>query len=230
MPSRKPLRSLSAVVVALSLAGGLAGCNKKSPTEPSEIEVLAFGDSLTFGIGSTSGNGYVPVLERRIGVDIFNSGIPGNTTGDALTRLSTSVLARDPRIVIVLLGGNDILQNVPVQTRIDNITQIVERIRSDGSKVILVGLGSGQVDPFNGELPGLASRTGSTYVPNILDGIIGNPSLMFDQIHPNDAGYAIMADRIEPALRAALAAAAALRAPHSLFIVATSAGTSTRRR
>ena len=205
----KTRRTLAALAVAVSIAlGGAAGCNKKSPTQPSTIEVLAFGDSLTFGIGASSGNGYVPVLERRVGVDIFNSGIPGNTTGDALTRLNASVLSRDPRIVIVLLGGNDLLQNVPVQTRIDNITQIVERIRADGSKVILVGVGSGPLDPFNGALPDLASRTGSTYVPNIMDGIYGISSLMSDQIHPNDAGYAIIADRIEPALRSALAAPA----------------------
>ena len=202
-------RTLAALAVAFSIAlAGATGCNKKSPTQPSTIEVLAFGDSLTFGIGASSGNGYVPVLERRVGVDIFNSGIPGNTTGDALTRLNASVLSRDPRIVIVLLGGNDLLQNVPVQTRIDNITQIVERIRADGSKVILVGVGSGPLDPFNGALPDLASRTGSTYVPNIMDGIYGISSLMSDQIHPNDAGYAIIADRIEPALRSALAAPA----------------------
>jgi acyl-CoA thioesterase-1 len=201
--------TLAAVAVAVSFAiAGAAGCNKKSPTQPSGLDALAFGDSLTFGIGASSGNGYVPVLERRIGVDIFNSGIPGNTTSDALARLNASVLSRDPRVVIVLLGGNDLLQNVPVQTRIDNITQIVERIRADGSKVILVGVGSGVLDPFNGALPDLASRTGSTYVPDVMNGIIGNPALLFDQIHPNDAGYAIIADRIEPALRSALAAPA----------------------
>jgi acyl-CoA thioesterase-1 len=207
LPS-KTLRTLAALALAASFAITGAGCNKKSPTQPSTLDVLAFGDSLTFGIGATSGNGYVPVLERRIGIDIFNSGIPGNTTGDALVRLNASVLSRDPRNVIVLLGGNDLLQNVPLQTRIDNITQIVERIRADGSKVILVGVGSGALDPFNGALPDLASRTGSSYVPDIMSGIFGNPSLMSDNIHPNDAGYAIIADRIEPALRSALAAPA----------------------
>ena len=210
MQSRlKTRRGLAALAIAVSVAfTGAAGCNKKSPTQPSSIEVLAFGDSLTFGIGATSGNGYVPVLERRVGVDIFNSGIPGNTTADALVRLNASVLSRDPRIVIVLLGGNDLLQNVPLQTRIDNITQIVERIRADGSKVILVGVGSGVLDPFNGALPDLASRTGSSYVADIMDGIFGNSALMSDNIHPNNAGYAIIADRIEPALRSALAAPA----------------------
>ena len=205
MPS--PRRFITAVVLLAALTvSGAAGCSKKSPTAPSSIDVLAFGDSLTFGIGATAGNGYVPVLERRIGIDIFNSGIPGDTTTTALARLNASVLARDPGIVIVLLGGNDLLQNVPLQTRVGNITQIVERIRGDGSQVILVGVGSGILDPFEGALPELAARTGSSYVPNIMDGIFGNANLMADSIHPNNAGYAIIADRIEPALRSALAA------------------------
>ena len=205
---RFPRRDLISTLALASvlLVSGTAGCKKKSPVAPSEIDVLAFGDSLTFGIGSTAGNGYVPVLERRLGIDIFNSGIPGNTTADALARLNASVLSRDPGIVIVLLGGNDLLRNVPLQTRISNITEIVERIRADGSQVILVGVGSGMIDPFNGALPDLASRTGSLYVPDVMNGIFGNADLMADSIHPNDAGYAIIADRIEPALRSALAA------------------------
>lgn len=194
--------TLAAVAVAVSLAiAGAAGCNKKSPTQPSGLDALAFGDSLTFGIGASSGNGYVPVLERRIGVDIFNSGIPGNTTSDALARLNASVLSRDPRVVIVLLGGNDLLQNVPVQTRIDNITQIVERIRGAGAAVILVGLTDTLINPFGASLEDLADRTEATFVPGILDGVLGRHDLMADGIHPNNAGHRLMADRIEPALR-----------------------------
>jgi lysophospholipase L1-like esterase len=107
--------------------------------------------------------------------------------------------------VIVFLGGNDFLQNVPVPTRVSNITAIVQRIRGTGAAVLLVGVASAPVDPFEGALPALASSTGSTYVPAILDGILGNPPLMFDAIHPNNAGHAIIADRLEPPLRALLA-------------------------
>jgi acyl-CoA thioesterase-1 len=108
--------------------------------------------------------------------------------------------------VIVLLGGNDLLQGVPVQQRISNITTVVQQIRTDGAVVILVGVGSPPIDPFDGALANIASQTSSSYVPAILDGIFGVPSLMADAIHPNNAGHAIMADRIEPALRAALSA------------------------
>jgi acyl-CoA thioesterase I len=146
------------------------------------------------------------VLSNRTGVAIINAGRSGDTTASALARIDSAVLARDADIVIVFLGGNDLLQGVPVQQRIANITTIVQQIRGDGAAVILVGVGSGAIDPFEGALAGIASQTSSTLVPAVLDGILGVPGLMTDLIHPNNAGHAIIADRIEPALRAALAA------------------------
>lgn len=204
MRSRRVFMLGLTAVLALALAAAPA-CSD-SPTSPSAATVVAFGDSLTFGIGTTGDNDYVSRLANRTGVAIVNAGRPGDTTGDALARIDGAVLSRDPQIVIVLLGGNDLLQNVPVQQRISNITTIVERIRADGAAVILVGIGNGPLDPFAGALPAIASQTSSTLVPAVLEGVFGVPGLMADAIHPNDAGHAIMADRIEPALRNALAA------------------------
>jgi acyl-CoA thioesterase-1 len=205
MRCRRLIAPFAVLILAISAAFS-PGCGKNPAGPSTGLQVLAFGDSITFGIGTTGDNDYVAVLSRRVGVTVANSGIPGDTTGSALNRLDTSVIARNPKIVIVLLGGNDLLQNVPVQTRVSNITTIVQRIRGIGAAVLLVGLGSPPLDPFDGALPALASSTGSTYVPAILDGIFGVPSLMFDSIHPNNAGHAIIADRLEPPLRTALAA------------------------
>jgi lysophospholipase L1-like esterase len=185
--------------------GAAAGCDD-GPTAPSAVTVVAFGDSITAGFGTSGDNDYVSVLSNRTGTAIINAGRSGDTTASALARIDSAVLARDADIVIVFLGGNDLLQGVPVQQRIDNITSIVQQIRADGAAVILVGVGSGALDPFQGALPGIASQTSSTLVPAVLDGILGVSSLMADLIHPNNAGHAIIADRIEPALRAALAA------------------------
>jgi acyl-CoA thioesterase-1 len=197
---------LRVIPVVLSLVGA-AACDDSSPSAPSDLTVVAFGDSITAGVGTTGDNDYVERLSDRTGVSIINEGRSGDTTGSALGRLDGTVLSRDPDIVIVFLGGNDLLQSVPVQNRIANITSIVERIRAGGAAVILVGVGNGVLDPFNGTLPAIAAQTGSTLVPAVLEGILGVSSLMADLIHPNNAGHAIIADRIEPALRAALSAA-----------------------
>jgi acyl-CoA thioesterase-1 len=164
--------------------------------------VVAFGDSLVAGRGASDGQDFVTVLSQRTGIPIVNAGRSGDTTGRALARLQTDVLAYDPRIVIVLLGGNDFLRRVPVDQAFDNLGTIVERIRSRGSAVILVGVSVGLLsDPYAARYEALARRTASGLVPGILDGIIGHSSLMADTIHPNDRGYAIVADRVEPMLR-----------------------------
>ena len=196
-------RSVIVLLPAFLTLAVVPGCSD-SPAAPSAVTVVAFGDSLTSGVGTTGDNDYVSVLSNRTGVPIINAGRSGDTTASALARIGNAVLSRDADIVIVLLGGNDLLQGVPVQQRVANITSIVQQIRADGAAVILVGVASGSLDPFEGALPGIATQTSSTLVPAILDGIIGVPGLMADLIHPNNAGHAIMADRIEPSLRAAL--------------------------
>ena len=104
--------------------------------------------------------------------------------------------------MIVLLGGNDMLRRVPRTTTFENLEKIVTRIRARGAAVILVsveiGFGTGADGRAYEEL---ASRTSSALVRDILAGIFGRQALMSDGIHPNDRGYEIMADRVEPALR-----------------------------
>ena len=203
MISRRRVAAL--LLAAVAYVAAMAPACGGGPTAPSATTVVAFGDSLTSGVGTTGGNDYVSLLSSRTGVAIINAGRSGDTTASALARVDSAVLSRDPDIVIVLLGGNDLLQGVPVQQRISNITAIVQRIRA-GAAVILVGVGNGPLDPFEGALPGIATQSSSSLVPAVLEGILGVPGLMADLIHPNNAGHAIMADRIEPTLRAALAA------------------------
>lgn len=164
--------------------------------------IIAFGDSLVEGAGASVGNDFVSVLSKRLEIPIVNQGIGGDTTKTALSRLDRDVLAWDPKIVIVLLGGNDIVRRVPVEETFQNLNISITKIQEQGAVVILVGIRS---SIFGGKYPGLfknlAGDTGAAYVDDILDGIFGHPNFMFDTIHPNDAGNIIMADRIEPLLR-----------------------------
>ena len=95
--------------------------------------IIAFGDSLVAGNGTTAGGDFVSVLSQRLGVPIVNAGRPGDTTASALDRLSGDVLSRDPRVVIVLIGGNDLLRRVPRQETFARVRTIVERIRARGA-------------------------------------------------------------------------------------------------
>ena len=193
------------VLVALAVVAGLLSLRSGYPraARPTAGDgVLAFGDSLVEGVGASEGRDVVSLLSARVGVPIVNAGRSGDTTGSALGRLDSAVLSRNPRIVIVVLGGNDLLRRIPREETFANLDAIVGRIRGRGAAVILVGLSVGVfVDGYGNGYEEVARRTASGLVPDVLAGILGHPDLMFDQIHPNDRGYSMMADRIEPALR-----------------------------
>ena len=188
-----------AVLAALwSLRSGTPHAAKPTAGE----RVIAFGDSLVEGVGASTGRDVVSLLSARVGVPIVNAGRSGDTTGTALARLDSAVLSRRPRVVIVVLGGNDFLRRIPHEETFANLDAIVARIRQRGAAVILVGLSFGVLaDTYGDSYEDLARRTSSGLVPDILAGILGQPGLMADHIHPNDRGYRMMADRIEPALR-----------------------------
>ncbi|MDA2935043.1 GDSL-type esterase/lipase family protein [Acidobacteria bacterium AH-259-D05] len=167
--------------------------------------IIAFGDSLVAGYGASPGNVFVSILSARLGHPIVNAGRNGDTTQSGLERLEKDVLSQDPRIVILLLGGNDALRKVPVNETFDRLADMIDQIHGTGAAVILVGVrGSLFGDKYEDEFEALAETKQVNYVPDILSGILGHPSLMADAIHPNNDGNLLMADRLEPVLRALL--------------------------
>ena len=171
---------------------------------PSGTTWIAFGDSLTFGTGASEQTSYPAVLARQLNVDIINSGVPGDTSRDGLKRIENDVLARDPRVVIVEFGGNDIFRRVKKKKTFENIETMIRRIQSKGALVVLVGFQFPFRSSYADAYQSLARRLGCVHVPNALGGIIGEPSLMADQIHPNAKGYGVMATKIEAAIRPVL--------------------------
>lgn len=159
--------------------------------------VIAFGDSLIEGVGATAGNDLVSLLSRDLGVPIVNAGVSGDTTTMARARFERDVLARDPRTVLILLGGNDFLKRVPREETFENLRAMIGALHDRGTFVVLLGVRGGLVgDSYEKDFAVLADETGILYVPNVLDGILGKPELLADAIHPNDAGYALIAERV----------------------------------
>lgn len=170
--------------------------------EASGDVIIAFGDSLTYGTGAERGEAWPAVVSRECGHEIINKGVPGDTTADALRRLDRDVLSLQPRMVIVGLGGNDTLQQMSREQLFGNLRQIVTEIQASGAMTVLVGLNGFPLDRgLSSEYRRVARETGSVYIPNILGGILTNAKLKADQIHPNAAGYKIMADRICEAIK-----------------------------
>ena len=164
-------------------------------------KIICFGDSLTQGTGASRGKDYPSQLSKMISRPVINAGVPGDTTASALKRLERDVLAYSPDIVLITLGGNDLKNGVASDAAFKNLKMIVNLIHHQGARVIIGGLSIPFRDRgFGRAYKKLADETGTTLIPNILEGIMGNRKLMSDPIHPNDAGYKIMAERFSKAM------------------------------
>ncbi len=175
-----------------------------SPTQivPMNISrIVCFGDSLTYGYGASEHKDYPSRLEEMIGIETINAGVSGNTTADGLTRLENDVLAHNPDVVLITLGGNDLRTRINADTAQKNLIAIIKNIQASGAIVILGGIDIPLFDQGYAKMyQTVAKETDAVLIPNILEGIIGHPDLMSDSIHPNDQGYAIMAERFSNAL------------------------------
>lgn len=183
----------------------LAACSKDEPVVLSGENIICFGDSLTYGTGAPRGKSYPDQLSEMIGLPVINAGLPGDTTARALQRLDKDVLSNSPRIVLITLGGNDLKNGVDKKTAFNNLKEIVLAIQAKGALVVIGGIKLLFWDRgYEEEYEKLAEKTGALLIPNILGGLMGNEELMSDTIHPNAAGYEIMAKRfhkiIEPYL------------------------------
>lgn len=162
---------------------------------------VAFGDSLTEGYGASAGQDYPALLSQRLGVPITNLGRSGDTTADGLKRLEN--LARlQPRVVLLCLGGNDSLNREPGKQTFANLATMIDRLHEGGSFVVLIGIRSASLRDRNEKhFKQLARDKRVLYVPDMLRGLAFKPLFMSDAIHPNDAGYQRIAERLEKSLR-----------------------------
>jgi lysophospholipase L1-like esterase len=201
------MRLIALIIISLFVFG-VYWFLKPAPTitnYPSAgTEIIAFGDSLVAGVGATPGNDLVSLLEAEIEQPIVNLGISGDTTADGLARIDT-VTSRDAKVVILLLGGNDALRNIPLDTTRENLSRIIVDIQSRGAVVVLLGVRSGILaDRYEAMYKELSNTYHTAYVPDVLSGVFGRPTLMADPIHPNDLGYQKIAGRVLPALQSVL--------------------------
>lgn len=170
---------------------------------PEDGVILCFGDSLTYGTGSSPGMDYPSRLSVMLGRPVINAGRPGDTTAGALERLDQDVLSHAPALVLITLGGNDLKNRLPYDQAFANLGAIITRIRQETGALVVVG---GIRVPFVGRdlahgYERVCRETGAVLVPDVYEGIFGRRKLMSDPIHPNDKGYRIMAERFHEAIR-----------------------------
>jgi len=182
------MRFLAAIAVLVLLSG--CPSRPKVPPIPPGGVVLAFGDSITHGTGATPEESYPTVLAREIGFQVVNAGVPGEVTAEGLARLPEVLDRERPALMILCLGGNDIIRHLDSRQTADNLRAMVRMARERGVSVVLVGVPSFSLTmdppPYYGEIAG---EFGIPYDGKSLPRILGTRSLKADHIHPNGTGY-----------------------------------------
>ena len=192
------MRGAAAVLALLALAGCTRDNRWKiTNAYPQGVAIVAFGDSLTSGYQMGEGESYPEQLSARLGRPILNRGVSGDSTAEGLARLERDVLDENPRIVLLALGANDMLRRQPIDPAFANLRAVVDRIHARGALVVLLGVDGRIYGDWGPRYRALARETGCVYVPDLLDGVFGEPALMYDQIHPNAKGYAKIAARLD---------------------------------
>jgi len=197
---------LTRFVTGLLLICGLIlfSCSKTPQIAkiPSDGVVLAFGDSLTFGTGAAPAESYPSVLEKRIGRRVVNAGVPGEVTADGRVRLVSVLDEYNPGLMILCLGGNDFLRHQDETRTVENLRAMISLAQSRGISVLLISvpkLGLGlEVPKLYGEL---AKEFAIPLEGKTLKQILSKGSLKSDAIHPNAAGYTILAESVAQLLR-----------------------------
>ena len=172
------------------------------PVVGEQVTILALGDSLFAGYGVEPGQSYPARLEaalraRGVNAKIANAGVSGDTTAGGLQRLDFVLSGQKvpPALVIISLGGNDMLRGLPpTQTRA-NLDQLLIKLAARKIPVVIMGMlsapnwGADHATAFNAIYPDLAKKHGATLVPFFLEAVIGKPQLIQgDRIHPTAGG------------------------------------------
>ena len=167
--------------------------------------VLAFGDSLTAGYGAAIDEAYPARLAELMHRKVVNGGVSGETTVDGMRRLAATLDETNPQLVILCLGGNDMLRQMDRAAMKSNLAAMIREIRSRGIAVVLLGVPEPKILSLHAE-PSYEALAADFKLPLMRDGIaevLGDRNLKSDEIHPNAAGYRKIAQNVYALLQKA---------------------------
>jgi lysophospholipase L1-like esterase len=180
---------------ALLLAACRQSSTKARPVAPGAV-VLALGDSLTFGTGAAPEASYPAMLARVTGWQVVNAGVPGDTAAQALDRTPGLLTQHAPQLVLLSIGGNDLLRRLPEADTRARIRSMVELSLAAAAQVLLVAVPRPSLMAASlGSLtdhPMYAQLAAELKVPLQRQGwaeVLSDERLRADAIHANAQGY-----------------------------------------
>lgn len=193
----------------------LTSATSSSFASDNKPRIVAFGDSLTAGLGVEADESYPAQLQRRLDslgyhYRVINAGVSGDTTAGGLRRVPW-ILNNKPELVILELGANDGLRGLSIDHAKSNLRQIIRQLQEGGTTVVLAGMklppnyGHEYTTRFEAMYRMLANEYDLALIPFFLEGVGGSSSLnQADGIHPTKEGYEIIVDQVLKVLRPVL--------------------------
>lgn len=204
MPLFKPaLAARSLLALSVLLLAVACGGTKKETALPAGTRVLALGDSLTAPHGVKPGEDWPTLLAQKTGWVVINAGVSGNTSAQALDRLPALLDEHQPQLVLVTLGGNDMLRKQPQAQTVANLGSMLDMVKANGARAVLLATPkpslAGAVFNNLSAADFYAEVAKDRNVPLIADAlpeVLSDTALKSDQLHPNAAGHALLSEKI----------------------------------
>ncbi len=176
----------------------ITSCGQENKVKLSgDATILAFGDSLTQGVGTDLAHSYPSQLQKLTGLRVINAGISGETTSQGLQRFQGLIEEHSPDLVILLEGGNDILRNQDPAIIKHNLAQMIEIAQARGIPIILIAVPEKSLFSSNAELYiQLAEDYSLVLIEDLLSDLLRQAKYKSDPIHLNRAGYQKFAEEI----------------------------------
>lgn len=192
-------------VYLILLAFLLSACGKPTSSLdylPEDATIVAFGDSLTYGTGAKAEQSYPAVLSSLINRKVIRSGVPGELSAAGLQRLPSVLQEHQPALLILIHGGNDMLQKKDLNKTANNLRRMIELSRDNGAAVIMMSVPNPTLllspAPFYEEV---ANEMDVPIAVGEISGILQSPGNKSDAAHPNAKGYRMMAESIHDLLK-----------------------------
>lgn len=174
-------------------------CGKQAPKNypNSNTDIIAFGDSLTYGQGAGRTETYPFYLSEMLGREVINLGVSGDTSAMGLARVN-EIKKYSSYMVLIEFSANDLFRRIPREQTENNLKQIVRQVQDMGAIAVLVDTGGAYpMETYTKIQKQIAKDYNTLFVSGIMDGIYDKKSLKSDQIHPNGKGYKIVAERVK---------------------------------
>jgi len=176
----------------------LAACDQPAyQAIPDDGLILAFGDSLTAGVGASPEQSYPNVMAELSGRRVINAGISGETSAEGLRRFPSLLEQQQPDLIILLEGGNDILRNQAQSATKANLAAMIRLARAQQIPVLLLGVPEKSLFSDSADLyQELAGEFELLFMEDLIADLLRTRRYKSDPVHLNGDGYRAMAEAI----------------------------------